>query len=81
MGRDTVPGFASRMRALRESKGLSIDGLSELSGVHRDSIAKLEREERAPSLRIALALADALGVAVDSMRDGPAAKKGKRKKG
>jgi len=31
--------------------------------------AKLEREDRAPSLRIAFDLADALGVAVDDMRD------------
>jgi transcriptional regulator with XRE-family HTH domain len=83
MGRDTVPGFADQLRLLRESKDWSIDDLAEKSGVHRDSISKLEREERSPSLRLAFQLADALGVKVDSLRatgdDKPKAK-GKGKK-
>src|SRR4051794_16346524 len=90
MGRDTVSGFAAALRRLREQKGLTIDTLAEASGIHRDSIAKLEREDRAPSLRIAFQLADALGVKVDDLRERdvapvgkkPAgAKKGKPKKG
>ena len=68
MGRDTVPGFAAILRQLREERGLSIDALGELAQTHRDSIAKLERGERAPSFRLACDLADALGVTIDSLR-------------
>ena len=68
MGRDTVPGFAAMLRQLREVRGLSIDALAELAETHRDSIAKLERGERAPSFRLACDLADALGVSVDTLR-------------
>jgi len=68
MGRDTVPGFAEILRQLREERDLSIDALAELAHTHRDSIAKLERGERAPSFRLACDLADALGVTVDGLR-------------
>jgi transcriptional regulator with XRE-family HTH domain len=67
MGRDKVPGFAEAVRAARLAAGHSIDTLAEASGVHRDSIAKLEREQRSPSLRIAATLAAALGVTVDQL--------------
>lgn len=77
MGRDTVPGFAAALRRLRAEKGFTIDTLADASGVHRDSIAKLEREDRAPSLRLAFQLADVLGVAVDQLREAP----GRKRKG
>jgi len=67
MGRDKVEGFAQAVRAARLAAGHSIDTLAEASGVHRDSIAKLEREQRSPSLRIAATLAAALGVTVDQL--------------
>ena len=68
MGRDTVTGFAAELRRLREAAGWTIDELADRSGVNRSSIAKLERNERAPSLRVALQLADALGASVYDMR-------------
>jgi transcriptional regulator with XRE-family HTH domain len=67
MERDLVPGFGPTLRRFRGEKKLTIDELAELSDVDRNSIARIEREERAPSLRRALALAKALGVTVDDL--------------
>lgn len=76
MGRDTVPGFAARLKQLREAAGLTQPALAEKAGTHFTSIARLESESRAPSLRLALAIADALGVSIVDLLP---AKKGKRK--
>jgi transcriptional regulator with XRE-family HTH domain len=76
MGRDTVPGFAARLKALREAAGLTQPQLAELCGTHFTSIARLESEARAPSLRLAVALADALGVSIADLVPKP--KKGKK---
>jgi transcriptional regulator with XRE-family HTH domain len=70
MGRDTVEGFAGRLRGLREAAGLTQAELSQRSGTHPTTVVKLEREERAPSLRLAAALAAALGVRVDDLIPG-----------
>ena len=63
-GRDLVPGFAETIRAAREAKGLTLRELADATGgaVSMESISRLEREERAPSLRVAAALAHALGL-------------------
>jgi transcriptional regulator with XRE-family HTH domain len=76
MGRDTVPGFAGRLKELRESAGLTQPQLAEKCGTHYTSIARLESEARAPSLRVAVALADALGVSIADLVPG----QGKRRK-
>ena len=67
MGRDTVPGFAAAVRRLREAKGWSLEELGAECGTHPQSVAKIEREDRAPSLRLGLALARVLGVTVEEM--------------
>jgi ribosome-binding protein aMBF1 (putative translation factor) len=67
MGRDLVPGFAAKVQTARESKGLSVEQLAKLAGTHAQSVYKLEREERAPSLRLAAGLALALGISLDEL--------------
>jgi transcriptional regulator with XRE-family HTH domain len=57
-------GFAVRLRAVREEKGLSQARLAELSGVSHSVIEKLERGRHEPAWPVALALAEALGVNV-----------------
>lgn len=55
----------NRLREIRESKGLSVSKLAELSGITRQTIHRLENEEvedvKSSTLR---ALANALGVKV-----------------
>jgi transcriptional regulator with XRE-family HTH domain len=67
MGRDTVPGFGARLKALREAAGLTQTALAERAGTHFTTIAKLEADERSASLRLALAIAGALGVGVEDL--------------
>jgi transcriptional regulator with XRE-family HTH domain len=54
--------FAARLRSLREKAGLSIPQLSAAAGLPRQTVHKLERGERRPSLETARLLAAALGV-------------------
>jgi len=47
---------------------LSLAALAAASGTHFTTISKLERNQRAPSLRLAAALAEALGVTIDVLQ-------------
>jgi len=78
MGRDKVPGFATAIKRARASQNLSVEKLAELAKTHPKSIYKLEREERAPSLRLALALADALELSIDDLTGRTKRKGGKK---
>ncbi len=60
--RDTVPGFGEMVRTAREQKGWSRDKLAEVAGCSRSGIADIELGQRAVSLRLAAALAGALGI-------------------
>ena len=59
-GRDLVPGFAAMITAAREKRGWSMGELARQSGLSVNTISAIEREIRAPSLRVAAALANAL---------------------
>lgn len=58
----TNTGFGQRLRELREKKGLSQLEFAAISGIHVQSIAKMERSERDPQWSSVLILAKALGV-------------------
>jgi transcriptional regulator with XRE-family HTH domain len=62
--RDSVPGLAARLRAARESAGLSQVQAGERSGVHHVSIAKFETDKSTPTLRVLYLLALAYEVDV-----------------
>jgi transcriptional regulator with XRE-family HTH domain len=66
--RDAIPTLPARLRELRESAGMTLESLASAAGTSHDSISKIERGQRAPSFRLAVALADALGCAVDDLR-------------
>lgn len=53
--------FASRLRSLRESQGLSVAALAKLAGLNRQALYRLESGEREPTLETAQKLASALG--------------------
>jgi transcriptional regulator with XRE-family HTH domain len=55
------------VRDLRRGRGLTLDGLAELSGVSRAMISKLERGEKNPTLVVAAKLAKGLGVTLSRL--------------
>ena len=53
--------------ALRQDRGLTQEELADRAGVHRTYLGLLERRERAPTVGVAIALADALGYSLAEM--------------
>ena len=70
-------GYGARLRALREAAGVTQAGLAERAGCALNTVAKLEQGRQEPAWPLALAIADALGVAIGEFRvaDGIAARK------
>lgn len=60
--RGQVEVLACEVRRHRKERGLSLEGLSALSGVSRSMISKVERAEAVPSTTVLSRLAEALGV-------------------
>lgn len=52
----------AQLAATRKKKGLSYQGLAEISGIHRTSISLMERGKLSPTLLVCLKLARALDV-------------------
>lgn len=59
--------FAQRVRALRESQGISQEKLAERSDLHRTYIGMVERLERNPSLVCIHKIANGLGVHITEL--------------
>jgi len=59
--------FSQVVKKHREKRNLSRSALAELSGLHQTYIGLLERGERSPNLDTAKAIADALGLSLDTM--------------
>ena len=64
----TQPIFSpSRLRTLREAKGLTQRDLAALSDVSQPAVAMYESGDRCPTLEIAARLARALGVRIEEL--------------
>lgn len=63
--RDMIPGFGAAVRSRREQAGLTLQQFAEKVGTHFTAISKVERGQRAPSLRLAVDIANALNVTMD----------------
>ncbi|MFJ8437689.1 helix-turn-helix domain-containing protein [Kitasatospora griseola] len=59
MDRQVIGG---RIKGLREAHGWTQEDLAEHSGLHRNTIIRMETSTQAPSLDAYLLVADALGV-------------------
>jgi transcriptional regulator with XRE-family HTH domain len=59
--------LGERVRELRRGRGLTLEGLAEVSGVSRAMISKLERGEKNPTLVVAAKLAEGLGVTLSRL--------------
>lgn len=62
--RDIVPGFAQMLLAARTQLGWTLSRLAQEAGVSATTAGAVERENRSPSLRVAMQLVAALGVDV-----------------
>ena len=60
--RDIVGGFGDKVKEMRKALGLTLAELAERSDSHPTTISKIERADRSVSLRLALELAEGLGV-------------------
>jgi transcriptional regulator with XRE-family HTH domain len=59
--------LGGRVKELRKARGLTLDGLSGMSGVSRAMISKLERGEKSPTLVVAAKLAEGFGVSLSQL--------------
>ncbi len=57
-----VDALMQIIRSLRTSRGLTLEGLGDLAGIHRTHLGLLERGERQPSLSVAIQIARAFDV-------------------
>ncbi|MBV8658070.1 MAG: helix-turn-helix transcriptional regulator [Burkholderiales bacterium] len=62
--------IATRIRALRDAQGLSLEALAERSKVSRSNISLIERGESSPTATVLDKLATALGVSLASLFEG-----------
>jgi DNA-binding XRE family transcriptional regulator len=80
-----LPHFAARLRQLRAAAKMTQHELAERSGIHRQTIARIELGDHQPSWQTALALARALGVNCLAFQEdagqaeAPPAKKGRKR--
>jgi len=59
--------LADNVRALRNLRGLSQEGLAELCGMHRTYIGSVERQERNVTLGTLEALSKAFGISIPDL--------------
>ncbi|GEN59291.1 cupin domain-containing protein [Acetobacter nitrogenifigens] len=71
--RDDPVVLGGKLRALRQSKGLSIDQVAKAIGVNKSFISKLEHDAVAPSIATLVRYCDAVGAAVGDLFARPAA--------
>lgn len=62
--------FAHNLRATREKKGISQQGLALLCGINRTEISLFERGKRSPRLDMIIHLGNALEVSPAELLDG-----------
>lgn len=63
--------IAQRVRTLRSDRGMTLDGLAELSGVSRSTISLIERGESSPTAAVLDKLAAGLGVTLSALFEAP----------
>ena len=59
--------FVQNLKKIRQEKKLSLQELSDLSGVSKSMLSQIEREEKNPTLQIASQIAEGLGNTLSAM--------------
>jgi transcriptional regulator with XRE-family HTH domain len=62
--------FAANVRLLREQRGMTQAQLAEASGLHLDTVSKIENKHREPKVMAIAKLAKALGESLGPLFDG-----------
>jgi len=62
--------LGTRMRRLREQKGVSQESFADICGLHRTAIGLLERGKSIPRLDTLLIVSEHLGIAVSELLEG-----------
>ncbi len=65
-----LKALGSRIKAVRESRGLSIRDLAELAGINKSQIVRIESGQSDPHYTTLLRIARALEVSVGDFTDG-----------
>jgi transcriptional regulator with XRE-family HTH domain len=73
---DIYKEVGEHIRARRLQQGLTLEDLSELSGLHASYIGQIERGVKKSSLKTVASLAKALGIPVGKLFDNGSAKDG-----
>jgi transcriptional regulator with XRE-family HTH domain len=68
---DVLEAVGPRLRALRTERGLTLNTLSETTGVSVSTLSRLESGQRRPTLELLLPLARAYQVALDELVESP----------
>ncbi|MFF8954796.1 helix-turn-helix domain-containing protein [Streptomyces sp. NPDC014894] len=68
---EVLTGVGPRLRALRKARGVTLAGLSELTGISLSTLSRLESGQREPALRLLLPLAKAYGLPLDELVGAP----------
>jgi transcriptional regulator with XRE-family HTH domain len=66
------PHVGDCIAQLRRERGLTQESLAERAGISRETVKKIERQKRSPSLSMLETLAEALGVPVGDLINSPA---------
>jgi transcriptional regulator with XRE-family HTH domain len=69
-GAASGPAFGERVRKLRKAQGLTLENVSEASGLSRASVSKIERGEMSPTYESLLKIARGLGADVSVLISG-----------
>ena len=67
---DPLPQFGANLRAAREARGLSQEGLAQRAGMDPAEIRRLEAARRDPGIRVLTRLARGLGTPVGELLRG-----------
>lgn len=62
--KETLTLLSERLRALRDTRGLSQRDLAKKAGIYHTQVAMIESATRPPTLRTLVKIADGLGVNV-----------------
>lgn len=65
-----LTALGSRIKAVRESRGLSIRDLAELAGINKSQIVRIESGQSDPHYTTLLRIARALEVSIGNFTDG-----------